>query len=112
MRGAVCQWHTPSADRAEGETLERSESKSPRPTQWGWVLLESQRKRPNALAASQRDNVAASSIFLASAFGESSLIALRLLSPQSQKAALRGPRLKSPERPREGALFLRFFKNL
>ena len=36
--------------------LERSEGKSPRPTQWDWVLPESQRKRPSVLAASQRDS--------------------------------------------------------
>jgi hypothetical protein len=37
------------------------------------------------------DFVGACSISLASAFGESSLISPRLLSPQSQRAALRGP---------------------
>ena len=40
--------------------LERSEGKSPRPTQWDWVLPESQRKRPSALAASQRGREALS----------------------------------------------------
>ena len=29
--------------------------------QWDWVLLEMKRKRPNALTASQRDNIEARS---------------------------------------------------
>ena len=57
-KGAVCQWHTSSADRAEGETLERNKGKSPGSTQWGRILPEPQRKRPSALAASQRDDSA------------------------------------------------------
>lgn len=50
----MCQWHTASAGRAKGETLERSERKSPGPAQRDRVLLESQRKRPSGPTASQR----------------------------------------------------------
>ena len=70
--------------------MERSEGKSPRPIQWDWVLPESQRKRPSVLAASQRDNVGANFISLASGFAESSFIALPLLSPTKPKNGFAG----------------------
>lgn len=55
MRGAVCQWHTSSADRAEGETLDRSEAE--RRAAWPSAdQAESEGKGPSVLAALQRDN--------------------------------------------------------
>ena len=42
--------------RSVRELGAESESKSPRTTRWDWVLLETKRKRPNALTALQRDN--------------------------------------------------------
>ena len=76
-------------------SLEGSEGKSPAAAERRRVLPEAERKRPGSAANPQRDSVAASFIPLASAFGESSLITLRLLSPQSQRTALWGPRLEA-----------------
>ncbi len=53
-------------------------------------MPKSQRKRPSVLAASQRDNVGANFISLASGFAESSFIALPLLSPTKPKDGFAG----------------------
>ena len=60
MRGAVCQWHTSSADRAEGETLERSEGKKPRFAQQICILSETEGSRGEQRAQRERDKEARS----------------------------------------------------
>ena len=60
VRGAVCQWHTSSADRAEGETLERSEGKKPRFAQQICILSETEGSRGEQRAQRERDKEARS----------------------------------------------------